>query len=200
MKSQFILFRQDYDCYSLFRSALLVTLTLVLMCFWLSKDANATTGYMWKGNCYTALDDAYDAMYQEQTIPQYFSVDQYNSGTGRVEGNLYRTFLFYDSTAPGRWRREIDSVVVGSGITNQLNTFTLTLVSNYFYPCTIPDTGTGLAGNGVPTVFSPMYETAKTLVNTQSLMIFLWTVSLFVLGFKFGYYLFNSGAGRNDTF
>lgn len=166
-------------------AAALIVLLLVL-----PDDAEAANGYLFDGNCYSSPVDATNAFMQHGQHRQIFTV-----GSTVYQKRNFR------SNEP-RWYQIIETLDITTGNVSTVSLKQFAEGSGYenFYSCVIPDDPTGLAGNGTPSVFSPVYEMARTLVNTQELMIFLWAVATFFLGFKFGYFVFNSSGGKHDTF
>lgn len=141
---------------------------LVVALFFLSMflpavDAHAVNGWMYHGNCYVNEADALNDFYQDQGRPVFWSVG----------GN---TYMFKYEFSASNWYQTTYAfnTVTGTfvGLAQVLVT-TPGVISHPIYRCLLPDVEPGLVGNGSPTVFSPMNETAKTLVNTQALMIFL---------------------------
>lgn len=187
MRTLFI--RRCPDHNALLRFALgLCAAVLIVLLLVLPDDAEAANGFLWDGNCYSAQVDAYNAFMQAHQHRSYVTV-----------GSIVYQFRNFRAN-DGFWYREIETVDLATGNTTLVAMKQIQYGSENFYSCVIPDDPTGLAGNGVPSVFSPIYEMARTLVNTQELMIFLWAVATFFLGFKFGYFVFNSGGGKHDTF
>lgn len=163
-------------------AAVLIVLLLVL-----PDESQAATGFLWRDNCYANMADANRAFAEEQVVPTYF----WDTGV------LYKRWVNYASNTLQYWEN-MGTVNLSNGTVTYI--WSRVLQTSEFYICTIPDNMVGLSGNGTPSIFSPIYEMARTLVNTQELMIFLWAVATFFLGFKFGYFVFNSGGGKHDTF
>ncbi|TXT25141.1 MAG: hypothetical protein FD134_1217 [Gallionellaceae bacterium] len=166
----------------------LIAAVLVVILLVLPDESEAAVGFLWRDNCYASIADAQRAFFEEQSVPQYFS---------DPAGTIYKRNVQYASNT-----RVFYENMYTVNPTTGAETYLWSRPANGFsiFDCTIPDNVTGLAGNGNPSVFSPLYETARTVVNTQVLMIFLWVVATFLLGFKFGYFVFNSGGGKHDTF
>lgn len=170
---------------------LIVSVVLLLMLPSMSARA-VTIGHMFNQNCFVSVTDALNAYYQ--SLPFDHIV---------VGSTIYGVKHFYNR-ATNLWQRSVYTFNPSTSeyvfLSYKQLTVSNDLAGDYFYECEIPDTP-GLVGNSQPSVFSPMYETAKTLVNTQALMIFLWVVATFFLGFKFGYFMINaSNGGKHDSF
>ena len=160
----------------------------------LNVFAADSVGYKWGDNCYSDLYGAFEAYSSEMRMPVYFSIDSTHAG---------RQLVIYDRPS-NTWTRFFQSGEMVDGLLTWTDVgflvFNPSDYANQFYSCVIPENPTALAGNGQPSVFSPLYETAKTLGNTQSLMIFLWLAMAYFMGFKFGYFMINiGGSGRHDV-
>lgn len=190
MRTLFIRRCPDYNAMLRFTLGLCAAVLIVLLLV-LPDDAEAATGYLFEGNCYANVSDARNAYAQNMQQSQYFS-----------HNNLLYRVRYYFNTVTNRWYERYEEITIASYNSTAVIVGYLVLGEGNepFFPCNIPDVPDGLAGNGTPSVFSPIYEMARTLVNTQELMIFLWAVATFFLGFKFGYFVFNSGGGKHDTF
>lgn len=173
----------------------LVFALLSLSMFLPAVDAHAVVGHLWNGNCYSSVQEASYAFWSPAFLPiKWAALDgshynQSNVAYSRATNNFTYSLLTCESAT-------------GDCVTNLTAVLDTANMADKFFECEIPDAAPGLSGNGTPSVFSPMYETARTLVNTQALMIFLWVVATFLMGFKFGYFVTAGGVGggKNDVY